>query len=87
MSDFFSRLSAKLGTFSHLEIKFDHFYVLALSTNFSAVASMVPIMAKLNVILRSEFVNLWEFLHSLRKESKVLMILPLKNTFYSTITT
>ena len=47
---------------------------------------MLPIMAKLSVILKSECVNSWEFLHSLGKELKVMMILPLKNIFYSAIT-
>ena len=86
MSDLFSRVSAKLVTFLHLKTKFHHFYVLALFTDFSAVVAMLPIMAKLNVILRSECVNTLEFLRSLGKESKMMMILPLKNTFYSAIT-
>ena len=50
------------------------------------VATIVPIMAKLNAILRSEYVNTWEFLHSLGKDLKVMMILPLKSIFYSGIT-
>ena len=41
---------------------------------------------KLSVILRSECVNTREFLHSLGIELKEIMILPLKNTFYSAIT-
>ena len=53
---------------------------------FSAVAAMLPIMAKLSVFLRSECVNTLEFLHSLGKELKEIMILPLKNTFYYAIT-
>ena len=61
-------------------------YVLALFTNFSVVATMLPIMAKLSVILKSECPNTWEFLHSLGKELKVMMIPPLKNIFYSAIT-
>ena len=36
--------------------------------------------------LRSECANTWEFLHSLGKELKVMMIPPLKNIFYSAIT-
>ena len=36
--------------------------------------------------LRSECANTWELLHSLEKELKVMMILPLKNIFYSAIT-
>ena len=47
---------------------------------------MLPTMAKLSVILRSGYVSTWEFLHLLGKELKVMMILPLKNTFYSAIT-
>ena len=70
MSDLFSRLSAKLVTFLHLKTKFHRFYILALFTNFSAVAAMLPIMAKLNIILRSECVNTWEFLHSLGERVK-----------------
>ena len=35
--------------------------------------------AKLSVILRSECVNTWEFLDSLGKELKKMIILPLKN--------
>ena len=39
---------------------------------------MLPIMAKLGVISKSGCVNTWEFLHSLGKEFKMMMILPLK---------
>ena len=78
--------TTKLVTFLYLKTKFHRSYVLALFTNFSAVAAMLPIMAKLIVILKSECVNPWEFLHSLGKELKEMMILPLKNTFYSAIT-
>ena len=86
MSNLFSRLSAKLVTFLHLKTKLHRSYILALFTNFSVVAAMLPIMAKLSVILRSEFVNTLEFLHLLGKELKEMMILPLKNTFYSAFT-
>ena len=41
---------------------------------------------KLNIILRSEYVNTWEFLHLLGKELKVMVIRSLKNIFYSAIT-
>ena len=82
MSDLFSRLSAKLVTVLHLKTKFHRFYVLALFRNFSAVAAMLPIMAKLNVILRSECVNTWQFLHSLGKEFKMMTILPWKNLLF-----
>ena len=83
---FFSRLSTKLVTFLHLKIKFHRFYVLAMFANISAVAEMLPIMTKLSVILKSECVNNWEFLHSLGKEIKVTMILSLKNIFSYAIT-
>ena len=86
MSILFSRPSAKLVTFLHLKSKFHRSCVLAFFTNFSAVAAMLPIMAKLSVILKSEFVNTLEILHSLGKELQEMMILPLKNTFYSAIT-
>ena len=59
---------------------------MALFKNFSVVAAMLPIMAKINVILRSECGDTWEFRHSLGKELKVTMILPLKNTFIFAIT-
>ena len=39
-----------------------------------------------NFILRSECVNTWEFLHSLRQALKVTIILRLKKIFYSAIT-
>ena len=77
---------AKLVIFLHLKTKFHCSYVLALpTTSFSVVAAMLLIMAKLNLILRSEYVNIWEFLHLLGKELKVMIILPLKNIFYSVI--
>ena len=68
MSNLFSRLSAKLATILHFKTKFHRSCVLALFTNFSVVAAMLPIMAKLSVILKSECVNTWEFLHSLGNE-------------------
>ena len=82
---FFSRLSAKLVTFLHLTTKFHHSYVFALSTNLSVVAAVLPIVTKLSIILESECVNTWGFLHSLGKELKMVMVLPLKNIFYSAI--
>ena len=66
--------------------KLDHYYALALPINFSVVVAMLPIMKKLNNILRSECVATWEFRHSLEKVLKAMMILPLKNIFYSAIT-
>ena len=54
--------------------------------SFNVVAAVLPIMAKLSVILKWEYVNTWEFLHSLWKELKVMIIPPLKSIFYSAIT-
>ena len=76
----------KISNFLHLKTKFHRSCVLALLTHFSAVVAMLPVMAKLKVILKSECVNTWEFMHSMGKELKEMMILPLKNTFYSAIT-
>ena len=54
-------------------------------TNFSVVAAILPIIGKLNIILRSECGSTWEFMHSLGKELKEMIIFPLKNIFYSAI--
>ena len=59
--------------------------VLALFTNFGVVAAMLPFMTKLSIILRLESVSTWEFLHSLGKQLIKMMILSLKNIFYSAI--
>ena len=64
----FSRLSKKLVTFSHLRTDFHRSYVQALFTNFSVVAAVLPIMAKLNVVLKPECVNTWEFLALIGKK-------------------
>ena len=47
---------------------------------------MLPIIKKIRVILKSKCVNTWEFLQSLGRELKVMMIMPLKKIFYSAIT-
>ena len=48
---------------------------------------MVPVMAKLNIILRLEFVITCEFSALTGKRIiKVMMIPPLNNIFYSAIT-
>ena len=70
-----NKLSAELETFLHLKTQFHRSYVLAFSTNFSVVAAMLPIMAKLCNISRSECMNTWESLHPRGKELKVMMIL------------
>ena len=72
ISCLFSRLSAELVTFLHLKTKFHRSYILALFTNFSVVAAMLPIMTKLNLILKSECVNTEEFRHIPGKELKVI---------------
>ena len=86
ISDLFPRISARLVTFLHLKTKFYRSYVLALFKNFSMVAAMLPNMAKLSVILKSECANTGGFLYSLRKELKVMMIPLLKNICYSATT-
>ena len=55
----------KISNFGLLKTKCHRSYVLALFTYFSVVAAMLPITAKLSVILKSECVNTWEFyIHS-----------------------
>ena len=76
----------KLSIFLHLKTEFHCFYVMSVFRNVSVVAAMLPVTAKLNVILRSEWWNTWELRHSLGKELKVMTIVPLKNIFYSAIT-
>ena len=83
---FVFQTKCKISNFVHFKTKCHLSYILALFTNFSVVAAILRITAKLSVILKSECVNTWEFLHSLGKESKVMTILPLKNIFYSVIT-
>ena len=62
MSGLFFRLGAKLVTFLYLKTEFYRSYVLPLFINFSVVAAKLTIMiTNLNVILRSEYVNTWEF--------------------------
>ena len=76
----------KLSIFLHLKTEFHCFYVMSVFRNVSVVAAMLPVTAKLNVLLRSEWWNTWELRHSLGKELKVMTIVPLKNIFYSAIT-
>ena len=83
---FVFQTKCKISNFFTFKDKSHRSYVLALFINFSVVAAMLPIMAKLSVNLKSECENTWEFLHSLGKELKVMMIPPLKNIFYSAIT-
>ena len=51
----------------YCKTKFHWSCVLALFTNFSAVAALLPIMAKLSIILKSKCVNTWEFLYTGRR--------------------
>ena len=83
---FVFQTKCKISNFFTLLQLFFRSYVLALFITFSVVAAMLPIMEKLSIILKSECANTWEFLHSLGKELKVMMIPPLKNIFYSAIT-
>ena len=75
-----------LVTFLHLKREFRCSYVLALFTNFNVVAAMLPTMAKLNVILKSECLNTWNFQHPLGKELKGMTILLLKKINYYALT-
>ena len=62
-------------------------YILTLFTNCNVVPLMVPVMAKLNIILRLECVITCEFSALTGKRIiKVMMIPPLNNIFYSAIT-
>ena len=83
---FVFQTKCKLSIFLHLKTEFHCFYVMSVFRNFSVVAAMLPVTAKLNVILRSEWWNTWELRHSLEKELKVMTIAPLKNILYSAIT-
>ena len=77
---------SKISNFSTFKDKIPLFLHSSNVYNFNVVAAMLPIMAKLNALQRSECVNTWEFLHSLGQELNVMMILPFKNIFYSTNT-
>ena len=66
----------KLINFITFKNKISISYVLALIINLSAVAAMLPIMAKLSAILKSECVNTLEFLLLLEREWKGITILP-----------
>ena len=73
-------MSAKLVTLLHLKTESHCSYDLALFKNFSVVAPILPIMVKLNTILRSECVSTWELRYSLGKDL-IVMILPLETSF------
>ena len=53
------------------------FYVLSLFRNLSAVAVMLPIVAKLSAILKSECLNTFEFLLLLERKCKWITIINL----------
>ena len=64
----FFQTKCKLSNFFTFKNKIPSFVRMALFTNFGVVAAMLPITAILNVILRSECVNIWgKFWHLLRK--------------------
>ena len=77
---FVFQASCKINNFLHLKTKFCCFYVLTF-----LLFLMLPIMARSSVILGSEFLG-WEFRHSLGAELKMMIILQLRNIFYSAIT-
>ena len=76
------QIKCKLVAFLYLKTGSYRFYVQALFINFRAVTAMLPVTAKLNVILSSEYVNTWEIQHSLGKKLKAMLILPLKNILF-----
>ena len=55
--DLLCRLNEKLMIFLYLMTEFHRSYIQALFTNFNLVAAVVPIIAKLNAILRAECMN------------------------------
>ena len=66
ISALFSWASAKAVAILHLKTELHRSYVLPVFINFSMVAAMLPIMAKLNAIIRSEcmsleIVRLWDW--------------------------
>ena len=76
------QIKCKLVAFLYLKTGSYRFYVQALFINFRVVTAMLPVTAKLNVILSSEYVNTWEIQHSLGKKLKAMLILPLKNILF-----
>ena len=56
-------------------MKFLFSYVLTLFINLNAVAAMLSIMEKLSAILKSEYVNILQFLLLLEREWKGITIL------------
>ena len=72
---------SNLFTFKDKTPSFLGSYVLELMTNFKVIAAMLPNMAKLSVIIKVK--TPWNFCTHLEM---MMMILPLKNIFYSAIT-
>ena len=68
--------------FPNLKIKFLFSYVQALFISLSVVVSMLPIMAKLSAILKSECVITLEFLLLLAREWKGITTMPQKHHFF-----
>ena len=82
---FVSRLPNSVNILS-LKREFPRSFVLVLFIDFSLLATFLLIIAKLNVIFRSECVDSSEFWHSLVKEWKAIKFLSLKDIFYYPIT-
>ena len=78
---FVSRLPNSVNILS-LKREFPRSFVLVLFIDFSLLATFLLIIAKLNVIFRSECVDSSEFWHSLVKEWKAIKFLSLKDIFY-----
>ena len=74
-----SILSESWLIFSHSKIKFRFYYAVILFINLLVVTSVLPIMTKLNAILKSECSNILEFLVFLQKGFRWIMILPQRN--------
>ena len=64
------QIKCKISKFLYLKTGSYWSYVQALFINFRVVTAMLPVMAKLNVILSLKYVNTWEFRHSLGKKVK-----------------
>lgn len=77
-----SRIIASWLMFLQITIKFLLYKVLTLFINLNAVVVMLPIMAKLGAILKSEWVNASEFLFLLEGELMGITILPYRNIIY-----
>ena len=69
---FIFQTKCKISHFFTFKDKMSSFLLSDIVYIFECGTAMLPIIAKLNVILMSECVNTWEFLHSLGKELKMI---------------